>query len=197
MIGPLLTVFVIHCTRIESCYLHRLRDNGAKRAQWLAISGAGLHTPSELRDAFAATPDAPTLDFPTPMKDNVMFGPEGCFSNMLQASHSPGGPARRHEILDINTVWPDTAREILGQVRVPVHYRQAEVDRLWIVDKTEVLQFAEAPMVACYSRLWMVVRNFGWTYHPPRQAVGSLNRQSSPKEKNTKTGCLECQTQRN
>ena len=111
----------------------------------LAVSGVCLRTPDELRDAFAASPAGPFLDFPTPMKDQVMFGPEGSFSrDMPQASHATNAPARRREIVDINTVWPQAAREVLGRVRVPVHYRQAEVDRLWIVDENEVVQFAEA-----------------------------------------------------
>ena len=111
----------------------------------LAISGVGLHTPEAFRDQFAATPDTPTMDFPVAMKDLVMFGPAGSFSPaMPAASHPANGPALRREIIDINTVWPRDVRSIVRDVRVSVHYRQAEVDRLWIVDEREVRQFAEA-----------------------------------------------------
>ena len=111
----------------------------------LAISGVGMRTPNELREAFAASPDALTLDFPLPMKEHVMFGPAGSFSSsMPHGSHAANGPALRREILDINTIWPENVHSILERVRVPVHYRQAEVDRLWIVNENEVQQFAAA-----------------------------------------------------
>ena len=111
----------------------------------LAISGVGLHTPEAVREQFAATPDTISMDFPAPMKDQVMFGPAGSFlPHMPMASQPAHGPALRREILDINTTWPRRVRDIVGNVRVPVHYRQAEVDRLWIVDESEVQQFAAA-----------------------------------------------------
>ena len=111
----------------------------------LAISGVCLHTPEAFREQFAATPDTPTMEFPVPLKDHVMFGPEGSFdAAMPAASHPANGPALRREIIDINTVWPREVRTIVRNVRVPVHYRQAEVDRLWIVNESEVRQFAEA-----------------------------------------------------
>ena len=111
----------------------------------LAISGVGLHTPEAFQQQFAATPDEPTMDFPIAMKDHVMFGPEGSFHPaMPKASHPANGPALRREIIDINTVWPAEVRNIVQRVRVPVHYRQAQIDRLWIVDEQEVQQFAKA-----------------------------------------------------
>ena len=127
----------------------------------LAISGVCLHTPSELREAFAASPDALTLDFPPPMKEHVMFGPEGSFAaNMPHGSHAANGPALRREIVDINTMWPENVHNILKKVRVPVHYRQAEVDRLWIVDEGEVQQFAAA-LTASPSVDAKMVKNTG------------------------------------
>ena len=127
----------------------------------LAISGVGLRTPSELREAFAASPDALTMDFPLPMKEHVMFGPPGSFlSNMPHGSHAANGPALRREIVDINTTWPENARGILGRVRAPVHYRQAQVDRLWIVDEQEVQQFAAA-LIASPSVDAQMVKNTG------------------------------------
>ena len=111
----------------------------------LAVSGLCLHTPEAFREQFAATPETLTMDFPVPLKDHVMFGPEGSFvAAMPTASHPANGPALRREIVDINTVWPREARDIVRQVRVPVHYRQAEVDRLWVVNEGEVQEFAGA-----------------------------------------------------
>ncbi len=111
----------------------------------LAISGVGLHTPEALATQFAASPEAHTMDFPVPLKDQVMFGPEGSFHpGMPQASHPANGPALRREVLDINLVWPRDVRKIASTVTVPVHYRQAEGDRLWIVNDEEVHSFAAA-----------------------------------------------------
>ena len=85
------------------------------------------------------------MDFPAEMKNVVMFGPEGSFgADMPTASHASNGPALRREIVDINAVWPGEVHDVLAKVRVPVHYRQAEVDRLWVVDEGEVRAFAAA-----------------------------------------------------
>ena len=42
------------------------------------------------------------------------------------------------------TTWIDDVREVVGRVKVPVHYRQGEFDQLWTVDQEEVKGFAEA-----------------------------------------------------
>ena len=111
----------------------------------VAVSGVGLHTPDESRAAWAALPDTALVDLPPPVKDQVMFGPPGSFADSMPAlSHQADAPVPRAEILDIVNTWHDQAPEVLARVRAPVHYRQAEFDRLWIVDDGEIQGFGRA-----------------------------------------------------
>jgi pimeloyl-ACP methyl ester carboxylesterase len=110
----------------------------------LAISGVGLRVPAHFPGMWASFPDGP-VQFPAQLKDDVMFGPAGSFvESMPAASHVSDSAAPRQEILDIVTTWIDDVASIVARVKVPVHYRQAEFDKLWIVDENEVKQFGEA-----------------------------------------------------
>ena len=111
----------------------------------LAISGVCLRTPPEFGPLWAQLPDTPTVDMPPPVKDSVMFGPEGSFDPaMVRASDVANAPAPKAELIDIVGGWQGVAADVLGRIAVPVHYRQAEADRLWIVDQGEVDGFAKA-----------------------------------------------------
>ena len=111
----------------------------------LAISGVGLRTPPHFQGIWSSLPDTEKVVLPAEIKDEVMFGPRGSFdSSMPSASHPANAPAPRVEIIDIVTTWHEDVREILAKITVPVHYRQAKVDRLWIVDAAEVKGFADA-----------------------------------------------------
>ena len=111
----------------------------------LAISGVGMRTPPEHRPMWEALPDIPLVDLPTALKDGVMFGPEGSFTaDMPMASHVANTTAPKAELVDIVSTWQDNAPAILGAITVPVHYRQGEFDKLWIVDHGEVTAFAKA-----------------------------------------------------
>lgn len=111
----------------------------------LAVSGVGLRVPPHFPDQWRALPEGPTVEFPVHLKDMVMFGPEGSFDDsMPAASHAADSLAPRQEIIDIVTTWPEVVRDVVRHVSIPVHYRQAEFDHLWIVDQTEVEQFGQA-----------------------------------------------------
>ncbi len=111
----------------------------------VAVSGVGLHTPDESRAAWAALPDTVHVDLPAPLKDELMFGPAGSYAaDMPARSHLADAPVPRAEIVDIVQTWHDAAPDILAAIRVPVHYRQAEIDKLWIVNEAEVAGFARA-----------------------------------------------------
>ena len=125
----------------------------ASAPQWpllgLAISGVGLTTNPGDHERWASLPDIPLVAMPDAVKDQVMFGPEGSFAaDMPAASHAANTTAPRAELLAITSAssgaWHDAARDVLGRIAVPVHYRQAEFDRLWIVDQGEVDDFAAA-----------------------------------------------------
>lgn len=111
----------------------------------LAISGVGLHVPSHFPALWASYPDTPTVELPHVLKNEVMFGPEGSYNDVMpSASHAAHSPAPRQELIDIVTTWIENVREIVARVKVPVHYRQGEFDKLWIVNQEEVRDFAKA-----------------------------------------------------
>ena len=90
-------------------------------------------------------PDLPMVAMPAEIKDLVMFGPAGSFdADMPQAGHVANALAPKAELLSITGSWACDAPDVLGRIAVPVHYRQAEFDRLWIVDQTEIDRFAGA-----------------------------------------------------
>lgn len=111
----------------------------------LAISGVGLRTNPGDHERWAALPDLPLVSMPAEVKDMVMFGPAGSFdADMPQAGHVGDAPAPKAELLSITGSWASDAPGVLGRIAVPVHYRQAEFDRLWIVDQAEIDGFARA-----------------------------------------------------
>lgn len=111
----------------------------------LAVSGIGLRAPPEHRPMWNALPDTPHVDVPGEIKDEVMFGPPGSFGpSMPEASHAADVPAVRAELVDIVSTWQDVVHGVLARIEVPVHYRQAECDKLWIVDEGEVERFGAA-----------------------------------------------------
>ncbi len=111
----------------------------------LAVSGVGLRTPDQSRDAWAALPDTSFVELPAAIKDEVMFGLPGSFGpDMPDASHAADAPVPRAEILDIVTTWQHDVAEVASRIRAPLHYRQGEHDKLWVVDEGEVRGFASA-----------------------------------------------------
>ncbi|HVR91934.1 MAG TPA: alpha/beta hydrolase [Novosphingobium sp.] len=112
----------------------------------LAISGVGLRTPSAHRPMWEALPDLPQVEMPLAIKDDVMFGPPGSFDATLMptASHIANASAPKAELVAIVSSWQDTVEATLSRIDVPVHYRQAENDKLWIVDEDQITGFAAA-----------------------------------------------------
>ncbi len=120
-------------------------DPGALPVIGLAVSGVGLRTPPEHGPMWASLPDTPFVSMPAEVKEAVMFGPAGSFAEASPAaSRAADAPAPKAELISITGVWADDVHGVLGRVRVPVHYRQAEHDRLWIMSQDEVDGFARA-----------------------------------------------------
>ncbi len=118
----------------------------------VALSGLGLTTTPGDFERWQALPDIPLVAMPPEIKDQVMFGPEGGYdADMPKAGHIADAPAPKAELLAITGAWSLVAGEVLGAITVPVHYRQGEFDRLWIVSQDEVSGFGAAlgasPMV--------------------------------------------------
>lgn len=121
----------------------------ARRPSWpligVAVSGMCLDSPPEAGAAWADLPETVMVELPPALKDAVMFGPADTFDPSTPgAAHAADAPVPRAELIDIALGWPAVAADILGEVRVPVHYRLGEQDRLWIGGEGEVARFAAA-----------------------------------------------------
>ncbi len=111
----------------------------------LALSGVGMRTPPEHKPMWEALPDVVKVDMPGEVKDRMMFGPPGSFDDaMVRATDPAGCAAPKAELVDIVSTWEARAPSVLGRIRVPVHYRQGEFDRLWIVSPAEIAAVAAA-----------------------------------------------------
>lgn len=109
----------------------------------LAVSGVGLRTPTHHGPMWASLPDEPFVGMPAQVKDVVMFGPAGSYpASAPEASRSADAPTPKAELIAITGAWQQDVGEVLGRIRAPVHYRQAEHDALWIVSQDEVDGFA-------------------------------------------------------
>lgn len=118
-------------------------DPGRLPLLGVAASGIGVRTPGTHSGMWNALPDLPRVEMPGPIKDQLMFGPAGSFAAaMPAASHVANAPVPKAELVDIVGGWQQRAAEVCARVRVPVHYRQAEHDRLWVVDRQEIAAFA-------------------------------------------------------
>lgn len=111
----------------------------------LAVSGVGLRTPAHHGPMWASLPDEPFVGMPAEVKNTVMFGRPGSYPDTAYAaSMGADAPTPKAELIAITGVWQQDVGDVLGRIRVPVHYRQAEHDALWIVDQDEVDGFAAA-----------------------------------------------------
>lgn len=121
----------------------------ASRPPWpllgLAVSGIGLATAPGDAEAWHALPPIPLIELPADLKDAKMFGsPETYAPSAPAISSCANAPAPRQDLIDIVSDWPANVREHLRAICVPVHYRQAAEDHLWVVDDGQVQDFAGA-----------------------------------------------------
>ena len=112
----------------------------------LAVSGVCMNTPPEHKPLWESLPDIPIVELPAEAKAQFMFGPEGSFEPSMPgiSTEAAGAGAPKAELVDIVSNWSGNAPDTLARIAVPVHYRQAEVDRLWICGQGEVDSFARA-----------------------------------------------------
>lgn len=110
----------------------------------IAVSGVGMTCPQHLLEKFRKLPPDSMTNFDVATKDAVMFGPASTFiPGVPGLCHSADAEIPTRELLDINFEWPRLLGEAAPLVRVPIHYRQAEFDRLWNVDEGEVIAFKQ------------------------------------------------------
>lgn len=120
----------------------------------VAVSGVGARTPPESAESYAQLPSIYFVELPTPMKDQVMFGPPGTYpAEMPAASHIANTHVPRNELLDITGDYQERQAEIASRIRVPVHYRQGEHEKLWINGPKIIAAygslFVNSPKVDC------------------------------------------------
>lgn len=118
----------------------------------LSISGVGLREPDPILKQWQSLPPSDVIEIPQESKDALMYGPEGSFAlDVQRAAHRADHPMPRQELLDIAFEWSRLLSESAPKVDVPVHYRQPEFDNLWVVNESEVQNFAQrfvkAPLV--------------------------------------------------
>ncbi|MHA7987395.1 alpha/beta hydrolase [Rathayibacter sp. CAU 1779] len=138
----------------------------------LAISGCLVRVPGESRDAWEALPDIPMIELPTPMKDQVMFGPAWTMADdMPAASHPSNTLVPKAELLDITGGWIERRAEVCGRVTVPVFHRQGEFDALWLTDDSEIDAF-RAGFANAASIDTRIIRGTGHCidFHRPSEA---------------------------
>jgi pimeloyl-ACP methyl ester carboxylesterase len=121
----------------------------AHRPSWpllgVSISGIGLRSPPEVGEAWANLPALSMIDLPLSIKDAVMFGPAWTLEpTQPAASYVANALVPRAELIDIVMGWPEHVRALAAKVTVPVHYRQAEFEKLWIMDAENVTSFGAA-----------------------------------------------------
>lgn len=119
----------------------------AHRPQWpllgIAISGVGLTPPPGVVAAWSSLPETGNVSLPPEAKDAFMFGPSWTFDPSVPVrTRAADAPTPRTELLDIVGAWPSKFAALAAEVAVPVHYRQAEFDPLWVVDDAEIGRFA-------------------------------------------------------
>src|ERR1700722_8756329 len=111
----------------------------------IAVSGCLVRVPKESGSAWAALPDLEFVELPGPVKDFVMYGPDWTHAAaMPDAGHAADAPVPKAELLDITGGWVERMPKVAAEVRVPVHTRQGEFDKLWITDDAQVAEFKSA-----------------------------------------------------
>ena len=112
----------------------------------LAVSGVCMNTPAEHKPMWEQLPDIPIVEIPPEAKAQFMFGPQGSYEPDMPAisTRIAGSGAPKAELVDIVSTWSQNAPSTLAKIRMPVHYRQAELDHLWICGQQEVDSFARA-----------------------------------------------------
>jgi pimeloyl-ACP methyl ester carboxylesterase len=108
----------------------------------LATSGCLVRVPSESADAWAQLPPIPMIDLPVPLKDQLMFGPAGTYSDDMPAASYPSNTlVPKAELLDITGGWIDKRPETTAKVTVAVHHRSGEFDHLWVTSQDEIDEY--------------------------------------------------------
>lgn len=109
----------------------------------LATSDIGQDPPEEVVATWRGLPDVETIDLLDHL-GGLTPPPAWTRAPGLPPASAPTMPIPRAELLEVVGGWPREWREICAGVRVPVHYRLAEHDRLWNVSEDRVAAVHDA-----------------------------------------------------
>ncbi len=109
----------------------------------IAVSGAGLTPNPALNSYFDKFPADTWVETSAENKDRLMFGTADTVNSGISELVRPAYvPIATRELLEINTVWPQNARTLLASLTVPVQFRLAEQDGLWVVNDAEIQELS-------------------------------------------------------
>lgn len=107
----------------------------------VAVSGIGDH-PSEAAECWlegvlaGSAPEPPASFF---------FGPEGTYSWRGPAALRRAAESwRRDEVIEVMTAWPERFEAVAAAIRVPVQFRLAEHEQIWLTGTTSLTRIAAA-----------------------------------------------------
>ncbi len=119
----------------------------AERGDWpmrsVAVSGIGDQSPPHFRSLSGA--EGETIEPPSELGDALFFDPERSLKwqplASLRAAAEPWLVSELNEVLDR---WPFEWREVAARIDIPVHFRLAEHERVWIGGPAVVQRMAAA-----------------------------------------------------
>lgn len=118
----------------------------------LSVSAFGEQSPQQVVDAWHAVPVDQPVEFDAAARRMYMFGPDGSFdADVVERSADAFQAAPVEELVEIVGRWCEDFPQLAALVSVPVQYRLAEFDQLWIVSQERVdalgRRFTKAPIV--------------------------------------------------
>lgn len=121
----------------------------AQQQDWplagVATSGAGLTPNPALSGYFAQFEEDVWVATDPDNKDRLMFGDPGTYlRGIKEVVRKAYQPVSTRELREINTVWPERALSLMGSSTVPIQFRLAEREVLWVANDVEIERVSAA-----------------------------------------------------
>jgi pimeloyl-ACP methyl ester carboxylesterase len=119
----------------------------AQGPEWplLGVSATGIGDvpPAAVVEAWESLPELPSIEIPLEQRVALMWGPRHTYSQDVPAATTASfEPVPRVELVEVNTTWIELYRESARRIAVPVHYRLAEFEALWVANEETINGFA-------------------------------------------------------
>ncbi len=109
----------------------------------LTVADIGQTAPDAVTERWRTSPEEDIPDLPA-VADTLGLGPVWTYPAWMMGGQRPPAPIPRAELMEVVGGWPTGWREIVTKIAVPVRYRIAEYDGLWVVSPELVAEFAAA-----------------------------------------------------